>query len=868
MKTDTNSCRSGFVPISCASENLFYAMKMAIDRAIIFLCCLLVISFTSSAKGKKKQRGEFIHPFSDEAYETMLSLVQGTFNVPVAERTREQKNAVVRFWRNRSRYHLGPQTTPTLYFDGRKVLKISSISNVVGKTFKEAKSAGCKKIRNRAAAGFAGLSERRILSVTNSELKYRIHNAKFTNKAVPRPVTAKHVQSQHQVDLMVLINDAVKHNGKVYKYVLSVMDIFSRFVWLRPLEKKTSSRVAMLLSSIYSEHGPPDRLQSDRGPEFLGKLKSLCKKWKIKMIKSRPYHPQSQGKVERSHRRLREKIKYDLIALGKKGVNWAKNLPDYNRVLNEESKEELGWKTPFQIYYGRRSNVLVKAPLNSEQSDDGHVVSSFPTQNDLNHHSRSIKRLRKRASVYSKRLNYRMMKRHKKLHKAVSYKPKERVLVRYRAGKGASSIGSRKRYVIQGTVIKKSTKSDMYKIRFITPDSSKKTDQWFSVENLTALSTQSQVSKRTRQSKRDNQRKLQEHRKKFAILLQPCDKFIDRDFGDVGLSLLYNPPGNGNCQFEALCFWLSHLGIFRSAETIREEVVQYLEDHPNNAEGIPLELFAAMPWSQYLREMLTDGTYGDQLTLRAAADLYNIQIVVFSTLGANATAVISPSFSNPIATIHLGHYAEQHGEHYICVNSDRLPESVIELERSDACENEPSRDIGLDCSCEKSAGTEKDPGVNSNVQLNLKFSEVSENEPSIIFVADEDVMTCNSVSHLDRLPNEILEKILFMVLSSSGFRWPNHICQVFRQLFNVNTRFRSICKRFILRLPRIHFPSGGDSGIVSVRKIIKHYGSFSGLAIEIRRVISHPKWANAWLKLRYCGNAWFIILSILWKKKK
>ena len=189
------------------------------------------------------------------------------------------------------------------------------------------------------------------------------------------------------------------------------------------------------------------------------------------MIKSRPYHPQSQGKVERSHRRLREKIKYDLIALGKKGVNWAKHLPDYNRVLNEESKEELGWKTPFQIYYGRGSNVLVKAPLNSEQSDDWHVVSSFPTQNDLNHHSRNIKRLRKRASVYSKRLNYRMMKWHKKLQRAASYKPKERVLVRNRAGKGASRIGSRKRFVIQGTVIKKSTKSDMYKIRFITPDS-------------------------------------------------------------------------------------------------------------------------------------------------------------------------------------------------------------------------------------------------------------------------------------------------------------------------------------------------------------------------------------------------------------
>ena len=40
----------------------------------------------------------------------------------------------------------------------------------------------------------------------------------------------------------------------------------------------------------------------------------------IKLIKARPYHPQSQGKVERSHRRLRKKIMYDLVTLGKKGV--------------------------------------------------------------------------------------------------------------------------------------------------------------------------------------------------------------------------------------------------------------------------------------------------------------------------------------------------------------------------------------------------------------------------------------------------------------------------------------------------------------------------------------------------------------------
>jgi len=40
--------------------------------------------------------------------------------VPVAERTREQRNAVVRFWRQRDSLRLGPQSVPTLYFDGKK----------------------------------------------------------------------------------------------------------------------------------------------------------------------------------------------------------------------------------------------------------------------------------------------------------------------------------------------------------------------------------------------------------------------------------------------------------------------------------------------------------------------------------------------------------------------------------------------------------------------------------------------------------------------------------------------------------------------------------------------------------------------------
>ena len=72
--------------------------------------------------------------------------------------------------------------------------------------------------------------------------------------------------------------------------------------------------------------------------------------------------------------------------------------------------------------------------------------------------------------------------------------------------------------------------------------------------------------------------------------------------------------------------------------------------------------------------MARKNTFGDQLTLFAAANLYNIDLQIASTLGAGAQHVFHPSSSIPLATVYLSHFAENHGEHYVSLirefNSD------------------------------------------------------------------------------------------------------------------------------------------------------------------------------------------------------
>ena len=204
---------------------------------------------------RSRKKGGYFHALSNKAYETLLLLVQGNFKVPVAEHPRKQRNAVVHYWRQHDSLHLEPQSVPTLYLDGKKVVKKSSTGSLVATTFDQANAGGCKRLRNRATAGFAGLSERNILRVTNNEAKYCIHNVKFTNKPTPRPVTAKTIHSQHQIDLMDLSKEAVNQNKHMYGYFFSIMAIFSRYL-LQPLEKKSSKHISRALQRIYSKHSP------------------------------------------------------------------------------------------------------------------------------------------------------------------------------------------------------------------------------------------------------------------------------------------------------------------------------------------------------------------------------------------------------------------------------------------------------------------------------------------------------------------------------------------------------------------------------------------------------------------------------------
>ena len=232
----------------------------------------------------------------------------------------------------------------------------------------------------------------------------------------------------------------------------------------------------------------------------------------------------------------------------------------------------------------------------------------------------------------------RYIQRRMKNNPPSKYSVGKTVVIRFPFSK-KSRTAPKRRFVLAGKMIKRNLRIAKYKISFENPKTKSHQCAWVSVEDSTSLIVEKEkrrkdlAKERLKNKGKSLNKKEQQssHRKKYYIPLERNDQH--EAFRDQGFAISFNPAGDGSCQFAAVVHALQDVGIYRSNETLRREIVQCLSDNPNAADGSPLELFAAMPWAEYLNTTATNSTYGDQLSLQAMANLYLVEIIVISSLG-------------------------------------------------------------------------------------------------------------------------------------------------------------------------------------------------------------------------------------------
>jgi len=157
-------------------------------------------------------------------------------------------------------------------------------------------------------------------------------------------------------------------------YILLVIDVCTRFVFLRPILDKSAEQVAGELFSLFCLVGFPNILQSDNGSKFKNKvLRVLAQKAHVKHQFITPYHPHANGVAEwfvaTAKLTISKYVQGDVST-------WDRYLPSVQYAMNTKVAA-LHNSTPFSLFFGHQlcsaGEPNIQSALMSEEDLLKHV---------------------------------------------------------------------------------------------------------------------------------------------------------------------------------------------------------------------------------------------------------------------------------------------------------------------------------------------------------------------------------------------------------------------------------------------------------------------------------------------------------------
>jgi len=204
-----------------------------------------------------------------------------------------------------------------------------------------------------------------------------------------------------------------------FKYILVIVDAFTKFVWLFPTKSTGTDEVVKSLTVLFGWLGTPSRIVSDRGTAFTSqKFAEFVDGKNIKHVKTAVASPWANGQVERVNRFL----KSTLAKITDDPTKWNEKISVAAQYAINNSYHKAIGSTPSQAFFGfgqrREEDKELRAMLNKLcEIDEEYVTRRTEVQ-------RNAQEVNRKLQEYNK-LYY--DKRHKKVRQ---YNVGDLVLVR------------------------------------------------------------------------------------------------------------------------------------------------------------------------------------------------------------------------------------------------------------------------------------------------------------------------------------------------------------------------------------------------------------------------------------------------------
>ena len=163
-------------------------------------------------------------------------------------------------------------------------------------------------------------------------------------------------------------------SSKGHRYILTMIDHFSRFAEAFPVRNQEAGTVAkVLVEQWISRYGCPLQILTDQGPCFEAALfKDLCRMLGVSKLRTSPYKASTNGLLERFHRTLNSMIAKFVSATHK---DWDVHLPFLMAAYRSSSHSSTGY-TPNKLFLHRELSMPVDLVV-GECGDRGEPFATY-----------------------------------------------------------------------------------------------------------------------------------------------------------------------------------------------------------------------------------------------------------------------------------------------------------------------------------------------------------------------------------------------------------------------------------------------------------------------------------------------------------
>lgn len=233
--------------------------------------------------------------------------------------------------------------------------------------------------------GYLGITKQDVLAYIKNKDVVNKYNRTFKQPIIKsyRPL----YPNQHwQVDLLVMTNNELVDANK-YAYLLVIIDIFSKYVFIVPLVNKDSIKIAAAFTKIFLSGDIPKYLQHDNDKAFTGEVTQILNKFGVKNIQNPSYSPQTNGFVENKNKQIKAMINLHFMT-----YNTKRYIDVIDRIAFNinNTKHTVTKLTPLQVHKGidyqfnTNSDSLINIPSVMPSNkhwpfndDDGQIDEDF-----------------------------------------------------------------------------------------------------------------------------------------------------------------------------------------------------------------------------------------------------------------------------------------------------------------------------------------------------------------------------------------------------------------------------------------------------------------------------------------------------------